>query len=64
MFAKNIGTLDKALRIIIGLALIGGAIAGYGLWMWVGVVPLLTGQLGSCLIYTVLSIRTCPAPNK
>lgn len=64
MFAKNVGTLDKALRIIIGLALIGGAIAGYGLWMWVGVIPLLTGLLGSCLIYTVLGIRTCPAPNK
>jgi CHASE2 domain-containing sensor protein len=64
MFAKNVGTLDKALRIIIGLALIGGAFAGYGLWMWVGVIPLLTGLLGSCLIYTVLGIRTCPAPNK
>lgn len=58
----NEGTLDRALRVIAGLVLIGLAATGtVGLWGYIGVVPLLTGALGMCPIYTLLGINTCPA---
>ncbi|WP_306979674.1 DUF2892 domain-containing protein [Ruegeria sp. YS9] len=57
---KNMGGLDKTLRIAIGAALILGALLGYGTWMWIGIVPLVTGLLNTCPIYSVLGISTCP----
>lgn len=61
MFTKNVGKIDKLLRYGLGVALIIGALMGYGTWMWIGVIPLLTGLLGTCPLYTLLGIRTCPA---
>mgnify|MGYP000386025053 CR=1 FL=1 len=60
MLGKNIGTIDKVLRIVIGALLIAGALMGYGVWMWIGVIHLVTGLMGSCLIYSILGISTCP----
>ncbi|WP_371809373.1 DUF2892 domain-containing protein [Ruegeria sp. HKCCD6604] len=60
MTTKNMGGLDKSLRIALGAALILGALLGYGTWMWIGIVPLVTGLLNSCPIYSVLGISTCP----
>jgi Protein of unknown function (DUF2892) len=58
----NEGTLDRALRVAAGLVLIGLAVTGtVGLWGYVGVIPLLTGALGVCPLYSVLGINTCPA---
>jgi hypothetical protein len=57
----NEGTLDRALRVLAGLALIGLAATGtVGAWGYLGVVPLLTGAVGFCPLYTVLGINTCP----
>jgi hypothetical protein len=57
----NEGNLDRALRIIVGLFLIGLAISGtIGLWGYIGVVPLLTGAVGLCPLYSVLGMNTCP----
>jgi hypothetical protein len=57
----NAGSLDRALRIIAGLVLIGLAATGtVGLWGWIGVVPLATGLFGFCPAYTLLGINTCP----
>lgn len=64
MFAKNVGSIDKILRVVIGLALIAGALMGYGTWMWLGVIPLATALMGSCPLYTVFGIRTCPLKGK
>ncbi|SFK65904.1 YgaP family membrane protein [Shimia haliotis] len=64
MFTKNVGSIDKILRIVIGAALILGALMGYGLWMWIGVIPLATSLLGTCPLYTILGIRTCPLNGK
>jgi len=64
MFTKNVGSIDKILRIVIGAALILGALMGYGLWMWIGVIPLATALLGTCPLYTILGIRTCPLNGK
>jgi hypothetical protein len=57
---SNEGTLDRSVRIIAGLALIGMAATGViGAWGYVGVVPLLTGAVGWCPVYTLLGIYTC-----
>lgn len=59
MLAKNVGGLDKILRIVIGALLVLGALMGYGVWMWIGVVPLVTGLMGSCPLYSIFGIKTC-----
>jgi len=59
---KNVGTLDRALRIVAGLALIALAATGtVGVWGWVGAVPLATGLLGWCPAYTLFGVKTCKA---
>ncbi len=61
----NAGTLDRALRVIGGLVLIGLAATGtVGAWGWIGIVPLATGALGWCPAYTMLGINTCPMKAK
>lgn len=60
MLAKNIGGFDKMVRIVIGALLILDAVLGYGVWMWIGVVPLATGLLGSCPLYQLVGLNTCP----
>lgn len=58
---KNAGTIDRALRVVAGLALIGLAATGnIGVWGYVGVVPLLTGAIGYCPLYTILGFNSCP----
>lgn len=58
----NEGGLDRAMRVAAGLALIGLAATGtVGPWGYIGVVPLLTGAVGWCPVYTLLGISTCPA---
>ena len=53
----NVGGIDKILRIIAGVALVGWAAMGGPLWAWIGVVPLLTGVLGFCPAYKLLGIE-------
>ena len=56
----NSGTLDRAVRVVAGLVLIGLAATGkIGLWGYIGVVPLLTGAVGNCPVYSILGINTC-----
>lgn len=62
MMKKNMGTLDRGLRVAAGLALVALAATGtVGVWGWIGVVPLVTAAIGWCPAYTLLGIRTCPA---
>ena len=59
MARLNVGNLDRALRILIGLALIGLAVSGtIGLWGYIGIVPLLTGLAARCPLYSVLGVAT------
>ena len=65
MFATNEGTVDRALRIIVGLALLVWFLVDQGLGIWhyaklIGIVPLVTGVIGSCPLYSILGISTCP----
>lgn len=60
MFKTNEGMIDRVLRVIVGLALIAIVFIGPQTpWGWVGLVPLLTGLVGTCPLYSVLGIRTC-----
>lgn len=57
---RNMGTLDRGLRVAAGLALVALAATGtVGVWGWIGVVPLVTAAIGWCPAYTLLGIRTC-----
>lgn len=57
---RNEGTVDRLLRIIVGLVLIALVFVGpRTAWGWIGVIPLLTGLVGTCPIYSVLGIQTC-----
>lgn len=57
--------VERGARVILGLALIGAAAAGMvGPWAYIGVVPLLTGAIGSCPLYTLLGISTCPISQR
>jgi hypothetical protein len=57
---RNEGTLDRALRVALGLVLIALTLTGtIGMWGWIGVVPLLTGATGWCPLYSVLGMDTC-----
>ncbi|MGE6792234.1 Protein of unknown function [Pseudomonas guineae] len=56
----NIGTFDRALRIAVGLILIGLSLSGViGWWGLIGLVPLATGLFRSCPAYSLLGINTC-----
>jgi hypothetical protein len=62
--SRNEGTIDRVLRVILGLVLISLVFVGpQTVWGWVGVVPLLTGLVGYCPLYSVFGIRTCPMKN-
>ena len=57
---KNVGGIDRTLRIVIGLALIGAAATGtVGLWGYIGLVPLATGLMGWCPPYAMFGFNTC-----
>ena len=57
---KNVGGIDKILRIAVGLLLIALAATGQiGLWGWIGVVPLATGLSGWCPAYLPFGLSTC-----
>ena len=56
----NVGGIDRVLRIVIGLVLIGLAATGtVGWWGWLGIVPLATGAVGWCPPYALLGWSTC-----
>jgi hypothetical protein len=58
---RNVGSIDRILRIVLGLALIALTLTGaIGVWGWIGLVPLATAAMGFCPLYTVLGFSTCP----
>jgi hypothetical protein len=57
---KNEGQLDRALRVVAGLALIALAATNtIGIWGYIGVVPLITGAIGVCPVYSLFGLSTC-----
>jgi hypothetical protein len=60
----NVGTADRALRILAGVILIALTLSNtIGPWGWIGIVPILTGLFRFCPAYTLLGIRTCPVDS-
>ncbi len=60
---QNVGSADRAIRIILGLALLAFYFLGEGSMRWVGligIIPLATAALGTCPLYSILGISTCP----
>jgi hypothetical protein len=58
---KNVGGIDRVLRIVAGLVLIALAATGQvGAWGWLGVVVLATGVFSFCGAYTLIGVNTCP----
>lgn len=57
--------VERVVRVLIGLGLIGLAVAGPRTpWGYIGIVPLLTGITGNCPLYSVFGFSTCPASRK
>jgi hypothetical protein len=67
---KNVGGMDKILRIVLGIVLIGYAAAGpelglntgYNVWGWIGVIPLGTALISFCPLYPIFGISSCKTP--
>ncbi len=56
----NVGSLDRALRILVGLGLIAATLFGLiGPWGWLGLIPLATGIFRFCPAYLPFGLRTC-----
>lgn len=61
MAFRNEGTVDRVLRVVGGAALLSLVFVGPETpWGWIGVVPLVTGLIGNCPVYSLLGISTCP----
>ena len=62
MLKQNESTVDRAIRVILGIALIVGYFLNSGgaySWLyWIGIIPLVTGLIGSCPIYSILGKST------
>ncbi|HUH60817.1 MAG TPA: DUF2892 domain-containing protein [Candidimonas sp.] len=60
---NNAGGIDRALRVVVGLALLSLVFLLEGdnrWWGLVGLMPLLTGLAGNCPAYSLLGVSTCP----
>ncbi len=56
----NVGSIDRSIRILLGVTLIGLALFGViGAWGWLGVIPLATGLFRFCPAYLPFGLRTC-----
>ncbi|HHZ10230.1 MAG TPA: DUF2892 domain-containing protein [Rhizobiales bacterium] len=65
MFKTNVGSADRVIRIVLGVVILSLFFIYPGAW-WryytlIGIVPLLTGLAGTCPLYSILGISTCPA---
>lgn len=61
LLAKNEHPIDRTLRVALGIVLLSLVFVGpKTAWGWLGLVPLLTGLIGTCPLYSMLNVRTCP----
>ncbi len=65
LFPRNEHKVERALRVVLGLAILSLFFVGpRSPWALLGIVPLATGLLGSCPLYTVLGLSTCPVNER
>ncbi len=64
MFKSNVGGLDRALRVVAGLVLLSLFLiypnASWRYFTLIGIIPLATGLLGTCPLYSIAGLSTCP----
>lgn len=61
---KNVGGIDRFIRIFAGLVLAVLAATGtLGPWAWLGLIVLATGVVGHCMPYQWLGLNTCKVPQ-
>ena len=61
-FKTNEHPLERGVRILVGLGLLGIALSGPKTpWGFIGILPLLTGAFGTCPLYSLLGVSTCGA---
>jgi hypothetical protein len=64
MFKNNVGLTDRVIRIFIGVVLLVAFFiypnASWRYWTLIGIIPLITGAVGSCPLYSLLGLSTCP----
>lgn len=64
MLKTNVGGIDRILRIVVGLALLAGFFLNAEAsmrWLYlIGIVPLATGLMSTCPLYSILGLNTCP----
>lgn len=61
MFARNEGTADRLLRILLGLVVLSLVFAGPKTsWGYLGLIPLITGIVGYCPLYRLVGLNSCP----
>ncbi|MCE9519079.1 MAG: DUF2892 domain-containing protein [Verrucomicrobia bacterium] len=60
---RNIGTIDRIIRLLVGGSLITWALTGGPAWAWVGIIPVLTAVIGFCPAYCPLGLSTCGKYN-
>jgi hypothetical protein len=64
MFTQNENSIDRTLRVVLGLGLLAlTVVAPHTLWGLVGLVPLATGFVGFCPVYRLFGLSTCPMPR-
>jgi hypothetical protein len=56
---QNMGTLDRTIRVIVGVGILGFGVYSGSYWGLVGLVPVLTGFVGFCPAYLPLGLSTC-----
>ncbi len=57
----NEGAIDRVLRVVVGLGVLSLVFLGPKTPLgYIGLVPLLTGLIGICPLYSLLGINTCP----
>jgi hypothetical protein len=60
---KNMGGVDRSLRLTVGAALVGWAVISGNPWGYIGLIPLTTALIGWCPAYLPFGIKTCRLPK-
>ncbi len=61
---KNVGKIDKVIRVVVGVGMIAYAAMTGTTWAYLGVIPLVTAAMGFCPLYLPFGIKTCKTENQ
>ena len=59
LFKSNTGKIDRIIRVIVGVLLVGNVFTGIQIPIgWIGIILIVTGAFGTCPVYSLLGINT------